>query len=91
MAVRVNINGITGGTEPYDVYVCQPNNTSCFYISTIMDSDLNPYEFDMSDRPETVRHRESNRVQKRVRSLSTLKRKYTMMKPFLLWNLSCRN
>ena len=47
MAVRVNINGITGGTEPYDVYVCQPNNTSCFYISTIMDSDLNPYEFDI--------------------------------------------
>ena len=45
MAVRVNINGITGGTEPYNVYVCQPNNTSCFYISTIMDSDLNPYEF----------------------------------------------
>ena len=47
MAVRVNINGITGGTEPYNVYVCQPNNTSCFYISTIMDSDLNPYEFDI--------------------------------------------
>ena len=49
MAVRVNINGITGGTEPYDVYVCQPNNTSCFYISTIMDSYLNPnpYEFDI--------------------------------------------
>jgi hypothetical protein len=47
MAVRVNINGITGGTEPYDVYVCQPNNTSCFYINTIMDSDLNPYEFDI--------------------------------------------
>ena len=49
MAVRVNINGITGGTEPYDVYVCQPNNTSCFYISTIMDSDFNPnpYEFDI--------------------------------------------
>ena len=47
MVVRVNINGITGGTEPYNVYVCQPNNTSCFYISTIMDSDLNPYEFDI--------------------------------------------
>ena len=47
MAVRVNINGITGGTEPYNVYVCQPNNTSCFYISTIMDSDLNQFEFDI--------------------------------------------
>jgi hypothetical protein len=46
MAVRVYINGITGGTEPYDVYVCQPNNTSCFYMNTINDSDF-PYEFDI--------------------------------------------
>jgi hypothetical protein len=46
MAVKVYINGLTGGTEPYDVYVCQPNNTSCFYISTINDSDL-PYVFDI--------------------------------------------
>lgn len=46
MAVRVYINGLTGGTEPYDVFVCQPNNTSCFYMSTINDSDF-PYEFDI--------------------------------------------
>jgi hypothetical protein len=46
MAVRVNINGVTGGTQPYDVYVCQPDNTSCFYINTINDSDF-PYEFDI--------------------------------------------
>ncbi len=46
MAVRVNISGVTGGVEPYDVYVCQPNNTSCFYISTISDDQL-PYEFDI--------------------------------------------
>jgi hypothetical protein len=46
MAVRVYINGVTGGTEPYDVFVCQPNNTSCFYMSTINDSDF-PYEFDI--------------------------------------------
>jgi hypothetical protein len=46
MAVKVYINGLTGGTQPYDIYVCQPNNTSCFYIRTINDSDL-PYEFDI--------------------------------------------
>jgi len=46
MAVRVFINGVTGGLEPYDVYVCQPNNTSCFYITTILDSQI-PYEFDI--------------------------------------------
>jgi len=34
MSVRVYITGVTGGVEPYDVYVCQPNNTSCFYILT---------------------------------------------------------
>jgi len=26
--------------------VCQPNNTSCFYITTILDSQI-PYEFDI--------------------------------------------
>jgi hypothetical protein len=46
MAVKVFINGLTGGTEPYDVYVCQPDNTGCFYISTIENSDL-PYVFDI--------------------------------------------
>jgi len=46
MAVRVYINGLTGATQPYDVYVCQPDNTGCFYISTIENSDL-PYEFDI--------------------------------------------
>jgi hypothetical protein len=48
MAVRVYINGVSGGTEPYDVFVCQPNNTSCFYMSTINNSDI-PYEFDIPE------------------------------------------
>lgn len=46
MAVRVYINAQTGGTQPYDIYVCQPDNTSCFFMRTINDSDI-PYEFDI--------------------------------------------
>lgn len=34
MAVQVTISGITG-TSPFDVYVCQPNGSGCFYIETI--------------------------------------------------------
>ena len=48
MSVRVYINGITGGTEPYNIYICQPDNTGCFYIATIEDTDL-PYEFDIPE------------------------------------------
>lgn len=48
MSVRVYINGITGGTEPYNIYICQPDNTSCFYIATIEDTNL-PYEFDIPE------------------------------------------
>jgi hypothetical protein len=29
----INITGDTGGVEPYDVYLCDPTNTGCFYIS----------------------------------------------------------
>lgn len=46
MPVKVYIYGQTGGTEPYDVYVCQSDNSSCFYISTINDSQI-PYEFNI--------------------------------------------
>ena len=45
MAVQVTINDITGST-PYQVYICQTGNTSCFYISEITDVDL-PYVFDI--------------------------------------------
>jgi len=45
MAVQVTINNITGST-PYQVYICQPGNTGCFYISEITDNDL-PYVFDI--------------------------------------------
>lgn len=43
MGVQVNINAITG-QSPYDVYICQPDGTSCFYISTIT---ALPYTFNI--------------------------------------------
>lgn len=45
MGVRVFINDITGST-PYQVFICQPGNIGCFYISEITDGDL-PYQFDI--------------------------------------------
>lgn len=45
MAVQVTINNITG-SSPYDVYICQPNGTGCFYISTITTL---PYVFDIPE------------------------------------------
>ena len=45
MAVQVTINGITG-QSPYDVYVCQPNGSGCFYINTITST---PYVFDIPE------------------------------------------
>jgi hypothetical protein len=29
----VNITGDTGGLEPYDIFLCDPTNTGCFYVS----------------------------------------------------------
>jgi hypothetical protein len=34
MSVQLTINGITG-TSPFDVYLCQPNGSGCFYVDTI--------------------------------------------------------
>jgi hypothetical protein len=31
MPVQVNINGITG-QSPFDIYVCQSDGTSCFFM-----------------------------------------------------------
>lgn len=45
MAIKVTISNITGAT-PFDIYICQPNGTSCFYIDTITSSEL-PYVFDI--------------------------------------------
>ena len=45
MAIKVTISNITGLT-PYDIYICQPDGTSCFYIDTIGNVEL-PYVFDI--------------------------------------------
>jgi hypothetical protein len=45
MAVQVTISSITG-QSPYDVYICQSNDTGCFYISTITST---PYVFDIPE------------------------------------------
>lgn len=29
----IQITGDTGGVEPYDIFLCDPSNTSCFYVS----------------------------------------------------------
>lgn len=29
----IQITGDTGGLEPYDIFLCDPSNTSCFYVS----------------------------------------------------------
>ena len=29
----IQITGDTGGVEPYDIFLCDPTNTSCFYVS----------------------------------------------------------
>lgn len=45
MAIQVSINSITG-QSPYDVYICQPDGSGCFYISTI---NSTPYVFDIPE------------------------------------------
>lgn len=39
MPVQVNINGITG-QSPFDIYVCQPNGSGCFYMTTTSNTSL---------------------------------------------------
>lgn len=41
--IQVIINGITG-QSPYNIYICQPDGSGCFYISTIT---TNTYSFDI--------------------------------------------
>ena len=49
MAVQVSISSITG-TSPYDIYICQPNGSGCFYINTITTT---PYVFDIPEPYDT--------------------------------------
>lgn len=49
MAVQVTINSIIG-QSPYDLYICQPNGSGCFYISTI---SATPYQFDIPEPYDT--------------------------------------
>lgn len=51
MAVRVTISGISGAT-PFDIYICQGDGSSCFYINTIETASL-PYEFDIPSPYDT--------------------------------------
>lgn len=43
MSLITTINVITG-VPPFDVYICQPDGSLCFYIDTI---DTIPYEFEI--------------------------------------------
>jgi hypothetical protein len=43
MAVQVTITNITG-SSPYDIFVCQPDGSSCFYITT---TPTVPYVFNI--------------------------------------------
>lgn len=51
MAIQATISGITGQT-PFDIYVCQPNGSSCFYINTITSGQI-PYIFDIPQPYDT--------------------------------------
>jgi hypothetical protein len=31
----VTITGITSGTSPYNIYVCDSNNTACFFVTGV--------------------------------------------------------
>lgn len=31
--MTIQITGVTSGTSPYDVYICDPTNTGCFLVS----------------------------------------------------------
>jgi hypothetical protein len=43
MAIKTIINGITG-QSPYNIYVCQPNGSGCYFIAT---TSVIPYQFDV--------------------------------------------
>ena len=45
MPNSVTVSDITGNT-PYEIYLCMPGNTSCYYIDYINSSQL-PYTFNV--------------------------------------------
>ena len=45
MVTQVTITNITG-QSPYDIYICQPDGSGCFYISTITST---PYVFNIPE------------------------------------------
>lgn len=50
MEIEVTINGITG-QSPFNIYICQPDGSGCFYINTITTSSYNfqiPYPYNFS-------------------------------------------
>lgn len=49
MAVEVTISSITG-TSPFNIYICQPNGSGCFYIDTITST---PYDFNIPEPYDT--------------------------------------
>lgn len=54
MSKTVDITAITGGTQPYDVWVCEDCSANvCQYITTINDSDL-PYDFTLPSNFENL-------------------------------------
>jgi hypothetical protein len=47
MGIQATINGISG-LSPYDIYVCQPDGSFCFYVNTITTPEI-PYIFDIPE------------------------------------------
>ena len=45
MGVQVTINTLVG-QSPFDIYICQSDGTSCYYIATITTV---PYVFDIPE------------------------------------------
>ena len=33
--MNIQITGVTSGLSPYDVFICDPSNTYCFYVSGV--------------------------------------------------------
>jgi hypothetical protein len=54
MAKTVDITAITGGTQPYDIWVCEDCSSNvCQYITTVNDADL-PYDFTLPSNFENL-------------------------------------
>lgn len=36
----IEVTGVTSGTSPYNIYICDSNNTACFFITAV--TSFNP-------------------------------------------------